>query len=192
MPAVIPVLVTIGNTVYTINAMVLIKAAILAGMVIHGQLQQRKIKRQVASDRKDLQIVLQSGIEPHRTVYGRAKLSGALAYAHSSGAGEGADLHRVVVLTGHEIDAYEKLYFNDDELEFQNSPLPASAFARIRRRPSRDLAGRRLNRPAATSSPNPAASGRAITDCGAGLTCTSTTSTSRTFTPRSACRTCRR
>jgi hypothetical protein len=92
------------------------KVLAVAGTLAYGANQQNKARRLAESARRDLKVVLQTGVEPHRTVYGRAKLSGPLVYAYSFGTDHNI-LIRVIALTGHEIDAYEVLYFNDEAVQ---------------------------------------------------------------------------
>ncbi|MGG2383044.1 hypothetical protein, partial [Salmonella enterica] len=84
----------------------------------------RKAKKKASSQTRDLTVTLQSAVAPRRTVYGRARVSGPLVYAVSEGS-DNKFLHRVVPLAGHEIDAFEKVYFNDDELAL-GAALPAT------------------------------------------------------------------
>lgn len=55
---------------------------------------------------------LRSSVANRQIVYGRAKVSGPLVFAASSA--DNTTLHLVVAIAGHEIDAVEQVYFNDD------------------------------------------------------------------------------
>jgi hypothetical protein len=46
-------------------------------------------------------------------IYGRAKVGGNIVYFDNTGANN-RYLHMVIAIAGHEIDAYEKVYFNDE------------------------------------------------------------------------------
>lgn len=58
-------------------------------------------------------------IAPRQIIYGRTRAGGNIVYM------EGTDsnkyLHIVIALAGHEIDAIEKVYFNDEEVVFDGS-----------------------------------------------------------------------
>lgn len=64
---------------------------------------------------RDRDQMIQSATAPHKIVYGRAKVSGPIAYAQSTGA-KGEFLHLIVMLAGHEIDAVETVYLNDQPI----------------------------------------------------------------------------
>lgn len=63
----------------------------------------------------DRAIMVQSATAPHKIVYGRAMVSGPIAFAHSSG-DKGQFLHLVIPLAGHECDAVEAIYLNETAL----------------------------------------------------------------------------
>ena len=56
--------------------------------------------------------IIRSAIANRQIVYGRAKVSGPLVFAASSA--DNNTLHLVIALAGHEIDAVESVYLNDD------------------------------------------------------------------------------
>ena len=56
--------------------------------------------------------VIRSSIANRKTIYGRAMVSGPLLFAASSA--DNNTLHLVLALAGHEIDAVESVYFNDE------------------------------------------------------------------------------
>ena len=69
---------------------------------------------------KDRDVMVQSATAAHKIVYGRAKVSGPIAYAQSTGA-KGEFMHLVVAVAGHECDAIETVYFNDVALTLDGS-----------------------------------------------------------------------
>lgn len=88
----------------------------LAVSDVYGRDQRRKLARKArqefnASLRDRFQMV-RSATEARRLVYGRARISGPIVYAQSTGAKK-EFLHLVVALAGHECDAIETIYFND-------------------------------------------------------------------------------
>lgn len=56
--------------------------------------------------------VIRSAVANRQIVYGRAMVSGPLVFAASSA--DNSTLHLVIALAGHEIDAVEQVYFNDE------------------------------------------------------------------------------
>ena len=69
---------------------------------------------------RDRDIMVQSATEPMRIVYGRAKVSGPIAYAQTTGS-KSEFLHMVVCLAGHECDAIETVYLNEIALTLNGS-----------------------------------------------------------------------
>lgn len=64
-------------------------------------------------------ITGRSALSPHQVIYGRTRVGGNIVYM------EGTDnnryLHVVVAIAGHEIDAIEKYYLNDEEVTIDGS-----------------------------------------------------------------------
>jgi hypothetical protein len=56
----------------------------------------------------------------HAVIYGRTKLGGVRVYDATSGANN-TTLHRVLAFAGHQIDAFEKIYVNDEEVTIDGS-----------------------------------------------------------------------
>jgi hypothetical protein len=53
-------------------------------------------------------------LAPHKVIYGRSRTGGTIVYLESTS--DNKYLHSVYALAGHEIDAVEKVYFNDEEV----------------------------------------------------------------------------
>jgi hypothetical protein len=123
MPAAIPLVVLAAAEAFAVSTVVAQIAAAAAAVAV-GSFEARKAKKKASSQTRDLTVTLQSAVAPRRTVYGRARVSGPLVYAVSEGS-DNKFLHRVIPLAGHEIDAFEKVYFNDDELAL-GAALPAT------------------------------------------------------------------
>lgn len=64
---------------------------------------------------KDREVTIRSAVAPRRVIYGSDKVSGPLIYAQSTG-DKGQYLHLVIALAGHECDAIEEVWFNDERL----------------------------------------------------------------------------
>ena len=64
-------------------------------------------------------VTTRQPIAARRVVYGRTRIGGNIVYMESTSNND--YLHQVIVLTGHEIDAIEKFYFNDQEVTIDGS-----------------------------------------------------------------------
>ena len=64
-------------------------------------------------------VTQRNSIAPRQVIYGRTRVGGTVVYM------EGTDsnkyLHTVIVFSGHEVDAIEKVYFNDEEVVFDGN-----------------------------------------------------------------------
>jgi hypothetical protein len=131
VPAAIPLVVVAGAQAVGATLIVAQAAALAASLAVSAA-ESRKAKKRAAREaeaaRRDLMVTVRSSVEPRRRAYGRVRVGGVLAFANSSNT-ENRVLHQVLALTGHEIDAYEKVWFNDDLLEFTGGALPAATFS---------------------------------------------------------------
>ena len=64
-------------------------------------------------------ITGRSPLAPHQIIYGRTRVGGNIVYME--GTNDNKYLHVVVAIAGHEIDAIEKYYFNDEEVVINGS-----------------------------------------------------------------------
>jgi hypothetical protein len=64
-------------------------------------------------------ITGRSPLSPHQIIYGRTRVGGNIVYME--GTNNNKYLHVVVAIAGHEIDAIEKYYFNDEEVVIDGS-----------------------------------------------------------------------
>jgi hypothetical protein len=64
-------------------------------------------------------ITGRSPLSPHQVIYGRTRVGGNIVYME--GTNDNKYLHVVVAIAGHEIDAIEKYYFNDEEVVIDGS-----------------------------------------------------------------------
>ena len=60
---------------------------------------------------------------PHQVIYGETRIGGSVFYqAITSSSGTKQDrLHRAIAFAGHEIDSYQAIYFNDEEVTIDGS-----------------------------------------------------------------------
>ena len=70
-----------------------------------------------------LSTTVQSPVQSRPLIYGRTRTAGTLIYIQTTG-DDGKYLHMVQAIAGHEIDAYEKVYI-DDELLWENGSIVA-------------------------------------------------------------------
>lgn len=68
-----------------------------------------------AAETRALQVIVRSAVASRNLIYGRAVTSGPLLFAHTTGT-KNEYMHLVVAMAGHEIDGFEKIYFNDEEV----------------------------------------------------------------------------
>ena len=87
--------------------------AYLVARAVYGAVKARKIGGTV--ELRDHTVIVRSATEPQKLIYGRAVVSGPLTYACNSGPNN-EWLHMVIPLAGHECDAIEEVYFNDEAL----------------------------------------------------------------------------
>lgn len=75
---------------------------------------------------QDRQQMIRSPIANRTTVYGRAKVSGPVVFAASTGK-KNKYLHLVIAIAGHEIDAVEEIWFGDKRVDLDPSGYAISA-----------------------------------------------------------------
>ena len=63
----------------------------------------------------------------HQIIYGRTRVGGVRLYDVTTGDGENLGLHRILAFAGHEIDAYEEIYFNEELITLSGSTVIAPA-----------------------------------------------------------------
>ncbi|MFM2056034.1 MAG: hypothetical protein RLY71_419 [Pseudomonadota bacterium] len=109
-------------------------AAFVVGGLAGGDAKRsaRNKARSAFNDaQRDRDQMVQSATAPHKIVYGRARVSGPIAYAQSTGS-KGEFMHLVVLLAGHECDAIETVYFGDTALTLDGAGnVTTAGFARV-------------------------------------------------------------
>jgi len=112
--------------------------AIIVGNVALGQSQARKARRAARNaynaSLEDRMVTIRSAVAPRGIVYGRARVGGTVVYMESTG-DKKQFLHLVVVLAGHEIDAVEEVWFNDELLPSPdaNGFIGSGKFSKVER-----------------------------------------------------------
>lgn len=115
MPQFIPVIIYYAAQYFAASSVWAAVAAAVASYAVsaHKAEEARKrARRAYNASLTDRGVMIRSGVAPRQMVVGRAKVSGPLIYATSTGAKK-EYLHLVVCLAAHEIDAVETIYFND-------------------------------------------------------------------------------
>lgn len=115
MPVAIPVAGYVLAAEFTEYAAVIIISTAVVSGVVNAQEQRRQQRRAIEASRRDLTVMVRSAEAPHRVVYGQARISGPIAFTHSTGA-ENGNLYLIVCLTGHEIDSVVEIIFNEEKL----------------------------------------------------------------------------
>lgn len=77
-----------------------------------------------------LSTTAQSPIQPRPIIYGKTRTAGTLVYIQTSG-DDGKYLHMIQAIAGHEIDAYEEIYL-DDELAWDNGTTASKFSGKVR------------------------------------------------------------
>lgn len=106
---------------------ILLATSIVSGVV--GNEEQRRAQRRLAeSQKRDLLTMVRSAEEPHRVIYGTARVSGPIAFVHGTG-GDHGQLYIVVCLAGHEVHAFRSVIFNETGIGVTNGGvLPGSGY----------------------------------------------------------------
>ena len=82
--------------------------------------QQRAARDRYNNSQKDAYVMSRSTTQPRQVVMGRRRVSGPLFFFASSGT-DNSNLYFTLALAGHEIDAVEQIYFNDEPLLLDGS-----------------------------------------------------------------------
>lgn len=112
------------------------KFAIAASLGLAAKLLAPKPKAPSFSSLANRTQTIKQSIVARSIVYGEAKVSGPLVYAESTNNNE--YLHLVVALAGHEVQAINTIYLNDDELTLDGSgnvtaPTKYVGFVRVKK-----------------------------------------------------------
>lgn len=88
----------------------------LAQSIILGALSKALIKQPSFGGVSGTTVTGKDSIAPRQIIYGRTRVGGTIVYME--GTNSNKYLHIVIALAGHEVDAIEKVYFNDEEVVF--------------------------------------------------------------------------
>jgi len=116
VPAAIPAIAAYIAANVTVAAVVGFVAKVAVFALISRALQPKPKRPSAGAEAvRDRSVVVRSTTEPHRIIYGRAIVSGMLAYFETTGASK-EYAHMVVVLAGHEVDSIGRVWFDDTDV----------------------------------------------------------------------------
>jgi len=75
-------------------------------------------------------VSVREPVAPHQVVYGRTRVGGTIVYIE--GTESNKYLHVVIALAGHEIDAVEEVYFNDEIITLDGNGMGYDGYARVK------------------------------------------------------------
>jgi hypothetical protein len=104
-----------GTTAAVIGATVVISATVAASRAL-----KPKINFSVDDNDRTRQQTVRSTIEPRKLIYGETMVSGPLTYAKVTGSNN-EDLHQVIALAGHELNAINTVFFDDKSIDLTQS-----------------------------------------------------------------------
>ena len=58
--------------------------------------------------------------QDHQIIYGKVKVGGAIVYDETTGVNNKL-LHRIIAIAGHEVESFDKFYFNDEEITIDSN-----------------------------------------------------------------------
>lgn len=105
--------------------------AIGAGLSVVSRALAPKPKLNTGASLAGLTATVREPATSKKIVYGRSRIGGTVVYITTSGA-DNKYLHMVIAMAGHEIDAFESVYFNDEKV-WQGTYLSGwGSYARIK------------------------------------------------------------
>jgi hypothetical protein len=120
----------IGSAVLIMYAVEISTAIMIAGGLAYASMKSRQAKNQARdaynAAQVDRMVNITSAIAPRDLCMGRVRKGGMIAYKASTGAYQ-KDLYLVIVLAGHEIDAIEAYYLNDELVMVDGSGFVTTA-----------------------------------------------------------------
>ena len=105
--------------------------AIGAGLSMVGRAIAPKPKLSTGASLAGLTTTVREPATSKKLIYGRTRIGGTIVYVDTTGT-DNEYLHFVVVLAGHEIDAYEAVYFNDEKVWQGTYQSGWGSYARIK------------------------------------------------------------
>ena len=88
--------------------------------------QEAQARDAAEAAKRDQKTMIRSAIQARTLVYGTARVSGPIVFAHSTGLNH-KYLHLVIPVAGHEIQSVDQVWFNEDRLTIDASGMVTSA-----------------------------------------------------------------
>jgi hypothetical protein len=82
-----------------------------------------------ALTQRDQTVSIRQPVAPHQVIYGRTRTGGVILFLESTN--NNKFLHCILSLAGHEVDAIEKVYFNDEEVPLDGNGVGFGGKARV-------------------------------------------------------------
>jgi len=74
-------------------------------------------------------VTSKGAINSHRIIYGKTRVGGTIVYAETSSNND--FLHLVIAVAGHEVNAFTKVFFNEDEVPLTQDGSDSNGIARL-------------------------------------------------------------
>jgi len=117
---------TATRVAITVGASAVANALVPPARARNSSLQQQSFSSQSANR----SLMIRQPITPRETVYGSTKKSGAILFMETTD--NNKTLHLIVQIASHEIQSYEKIYFNDEELTISSTGNDSNGIARYK------------------------------------------------------------
>lgn len=78
----------------------------------------------------DQTVSIRQPVAAHRVIYGRTRVGGNIVYLQTTN--KNKYLHLIIAVAGHEIDAFEKVYFDDAEVTLDGNGVGFNNLARVK------------------------------------------------------------
>ena len=118
--------ITAGSLVAKVKTALVIGGSAIAVASISGAqaaIQKSRLKDAAKKARSRVDVMLRSGVEPQRIIYGTRRVSGVLCYANvrlSTGTNDNSDLWQIIALAGHQVSGITDLYLDGDKIDAAN------------------------------------------------------------------------
>ena len=104
----------ISTTAFAIIAGAVTAVVVAGAATLARKIMERK-GRSAAPAAQERKQMIRSAVAPRTIVYGQARVSGPIVFAHSTG-DKNKFLHMVIVLASHEVQSIDQIWFNDERV----------------------------------------------------------------------------
>lgn len=105
---------------FAITAKVIGMAVLNAALAGASMLLGKQPKPNLSGELQSRSVMVTSPIAYRQIIYGQTKVSGVICFLHKTGS-SGEYLHLILAVAGHEINSFEKIYFEDEEVTLDGS-----------------------------------------------------------------------